>query len=45
MIDWMVLTVTMFAFVFTVIWLFFPGFRARVEQPKFDMLKRLKRDR
>lgn len=45
MIDLIVTTVTLFAIAFVLIWFLVPGFRARVEQPKFDMLKRLKKDR
>jgi hypothetical protein len=47
-IDWIVAIVTLFALVFVLLWLLAPGFRARVEQPKFEMVKtvrRLKRER
>jgi hypothetical protein len=40
MIDWIVAIVSLFALVFVVLWFLAPGFRARVEQPKFDMLVR-----
>jgi hypothetical protein len=40
MIDWIVSIVSLFALVFVVLWFLAPGFRARVEQPKFDMLAR-----
>jgi hypothetical protein len=39
-IDWIVAIVSLFALVFVVLWFLAPGFRARVEQPKFDMLAR-----
>jgi hypothetical protein len=39
-IDWIVAIVSLFAVVFVVLWFWAPGFRARVEQPKFDMLAR-----
>ena len=38
MIDWIVAIVSLFALVFILLWFLAPGFRARVEQPKFDML-------
>jgi hypothetical protein len=40
MIDWIVAIVSLFALVFVVLWFLAPGLRARVEQPKFDMLAR-----
>jgi hypothetical protein len=40
MIDWIVAIVSLFALVFVVLWFLAPGFRARVEHPKFDMLAR-----
>jgi hypothetical protein len=40
-IDWIVVIVTLFAFGFVLLWWLAPRFRARVEQPKFDMLKRV----
>jgi hypothetical protein len=43
MIDWIVAIVSLFALVFIVLWFLAPGFRARVEQPKFDMLARASR--
>jgi hypothetical protein len=42
-INWIVVSVTVFAAGFVLLWLFAPGFRARVEQPKFEMLKRLEK--
>jgi hypothetical protein len=44
-IDWIVAIVTLFALGFVLIWFLLPAFRVRVEQPKFDMLKRVKKDR
>jgi len=38
MIDWIVAIVSLFALVFIVLWFLAPGFRVRMEQPKFDML-------
>ena len=35
MIDWIVAIVSLFALVFIVLWFLAPGFRVRVEQPKF----------
>jgi len=43
MIDWIVAIVTLFALVFIALWFLAPGFRARVEQPKFDILARADR--
>ena len=43
MIDWIVAIVSLFALVFIALWFLAPGFRARVEQPKFDMLARADR--
>ena len=43
MIDWIVAIVSLFAVVFVLLWFLAPGFRARVEQPKFDMLARADR--
>jgi hypothetical protein len=40
MINWIVTLVTLFAIAFVAIWLLAPRFRARVEQPKFEMLRR-----
>jgi hypothetical protein len=45
MIDWIVAVVSLFALVFIVLWFLAPGLRARVEQPKFDMLARAGRNR
>src|SRR2546427_337592 len=42
-INWIVAIVTVFALGFVLLWLLVPGFRARVEQPKFEMLKRVGR--
>jgi hypothetical protein len=39
-INWIVTVVTLFAIAFVVLWFLVPGFRARVERPKFEMLKR-----
>jgi hypothetical protein len=45
-IDWIVAIVSLFALAFVLLWFLAPGFRARVEQPKFDMLARAdRRDR
>jgi hypothetical protein len=38
MINWIVAIVSLSALVYVLLWLLAPGFRARVEQPKFDML-------
>ena len=38
MIDWIVAIVSLFALVFVLLSFLAPGLRARVEQPKFDML-------
>ena len=43
MIDWIVAIVSLFALVFVLLWWLAPGFRTRVEQPKFDMLARTRR--
>ena len=42
MINWIVAIVTLFAAGFVLLWFFAPGFRARIEQPKFDMLKKIR---
>jgi hypothetical protein len=39
-IDWIVAIVSLFGLVFIPLWFSAPGFRARVEQPKFEMLTR-----
>jgi hypothetical protein len=44
-IDLIALIVSLFAFGSVLIWLLFPDFRALVEQPKFDMLKKGIKDR
>lgn len=43
MINWIVAIVTVFAIGFVLLWWLAPGFRTRVEQPKFEMLKRVTR--
>jgi hypothetical protein len=40
-INWIVVIVTLFAVGFVLLWWLAPGFRARVEQPKLEMLKRI----
>jgi hypothetical protein len=40
-IDWIVGIITLFAIGFVLLWFLAPGFRVRVEQPKFDMLARV----
>jgi hypothetical protein len=39
-VDWIVAIVSLFALVFVLLWFLAPGSRARVEQPKFEMLAR-----
>lgn len=43
MIDWIVTIVTLSAAAFTLLWFLAPGFRARVERPKFRMLENEKK--
>lgn len=43
MMNWIVAIVSLLALVFILLWFLVPGFRATVEQPKFDMLKKATR--
>lgn len=43
MINLIVIVVSLFALGFVLVWIFVPSFRARVEQPKYRMLRNERR--